>query len=153
MNETIDKEIREAMVELVESQHADAKVYGWNVLSHKLADWPGLFRSDNSVHGWIIKRSAQSAERKNAQRDRVVLQYDIWAFYGFDSGKAGDNSDELFAVILTKTYNAFKAEPRLGFDDDVEYHELLQYVRLTTIDCGEETLHFAQGKLTVHLCC
>ncbi len=151
MTEDLDQQIRAAIAELFTAALPDSKVYPWNALSHELADWPGLFGSPRE--GWIIKQAAQPAERKNASRDRLELIYDIWGFYEFRSGKAGDNSDDEFAVIRAKAYNAIKAEPRLGFDNDVERHDLLQYQRITTLDCGEETLHFAQGRLKVHLCC
>jgi hypothetical protein len=159
MTEGLDKLIRDAIGTLITTAFAAAdppivaKVYPWNVLSHQLNDWPGLFTTGSVIHGWVIKGTPLEAERKNAQRDRVTLEYDIWGFYEFRSGKSGDNSDDEFAVIRAKVYNAIKAEPRLDLENEVEYHELLQFARATTIDCGETTLHFAQGKLTVHLCC
>jgi len=156
MTETIDQAIREKIAELLAAVHTDAHVYGWNVLNHQLAEWPGLFRSPtvaNRTHGWVVRRVLQTADRKTYHRDRIELEYEVLGFYGFRSGKAGDNSDEEFAVITAKTYNAINAEPRLTFENDVEKHDLLQYRQLTTIKCGEETLHLAQGRLKVHLCC
>lgn len=153
MTEDLDKQIRDAIAALITAQHADAQVYGWNALSHNLTEWPGLFRTTDWTHGWIIKQSSQPAEWKHGRRDRVAVTYDVWGFYGFRSGKTADNSDDEFAIIRTKVYNAIKGEPRLGFENEVEQHDLLQFTRVTTISCGEETLHFAQGKLTVHLCC
>lgn len=149
----LDKNIRAAIADLITSATTDAKVYPWNVLTHDLSEWPGLFRGTERVHGWVVKRSSMPSERKNASRDRRTFVYDIWGYYGFRSGKTGDNSDDEFAEICDDVYDAVKAEPRLGFESDVEYHELLQVVNLTTIDCGEETLHFCQARLTVHLCC
>lgn len=151
MTEDLDKQIRNAIADLIKAEHADAQVYGWNALTHDLGEWPGLFGSPR--HGWIIKRASQEAERKNASRDRVTLVYDIWGFYEYQTGTTAANSDDEFAVILAKTYNALKAEPRLGFENDIERHLLLQYQRITTLNCGEETLHFAQGRLRVELCC
>lgn len=153
MTEDLDGQIREAIATLIGNAQADAMVYSWNVLNHSLADWPGKFRTDTGTHGWVIRRAAQGAEWKNGQRDRVALDYELLGFYAFRSGKAGDNSDEEFAVILAKSYNAIKASPRLEFENEVERHELLQYRQITTIKCGEEVLHFALGRLRVHLCC
>ena len=151
MTEDLDKQIREATRNLYAAELPTAVIYPWNVLSHDLTEWPGLFGTTR--FGIVIKRSSVSAEWKNAKRDRLQLDYDHWFFYKFRSGKIGDNSDDEFAEVLTKAHNCLKAEPRLGFDDEVEMHDLLQFRRITTINCGEETLHFAEGRLTVHLCC
>lgn len=154
MTEDLDKQVRDAIAALITGEQPDARVYGWNALSHNLSEWPGLFRTElGATHGWIIKQSSQPAEWKHGRRDRVKVTYDVWGFYKFRTGRAGDNSDDEFAVIRAQVYNAIKGETRLGFETEVEEHDLLQYTRVTTIDCGEETLHFAQGKLTVHLCC
>lgn len=147
-----DKTIRTAIGSLISDVQPDAKVYPFNVLSHSLNEWPGLFTAETR-HGWVIKRVAQAAERKNAQRDRKRLDYDIWGFYKFRSGKIGDNSDDTFAEICSTVYEQIKDEPRLDIESVVERHDLVQFVRITTIDCGEETLHFAQGRLNVYLCC
>lgn len=154
MTETIDKDIREAIGSLITAIFTTtAKVWTWNVLNHKFSEWPGLFRTAGETHGWVIRNITQPSERKNAQRDRITLDYDVLGFYEFRSGKEDDNSDDEFSVIRAQVYNAIKAEPRLGFDNEVEYHELLQWLVITTIKCGEETLHYAQGRLRVHLCC
>ena len=63
------------------------------------------------------------------------------------------NSDNEFGEILDSVYEAFNLSPRLGFNQTVEYHDLLQFPRITTLESGEETLHFAQGRLVIHLCC
>lgn len=146
-----DKNIRTAIGELIATAQPAAKVYPWNALSHKITEWPGLFPKETR-HGWVIKRSAESADRKNATRDKKHETYDVLGFYKFVTGKLGDNSDDEFSEICSSVYDAIKAEPRLDLDL-VEYHELLQFVLITTIKCGEETLHFAQGKLEVTLCC
>lgn len=149
-----DQEIRHAIAGIITAVTSGAKVYEWNVLSHDLASWPGLF--DEPRHGWIIKRSAIESEWKQiiGKRERPTWTYDIWGFYDFRSGKEDDNSDDEFAVIVDAIGVALKNEPRLGLSDsEVEKHELLQVERITTIDCGEETLHLAQCRLKVHLCC
>lgn len=155
MTETVEKQIRVAIGSLITGVlTTTAKVWTWNVLNHRLDEWPGLFRVNaTATHGWVIRNITQPAERKNAQRDRITLDYDVLGFYAFRSGKTGDNSDDEFSVIRAKVYNAIKASPRLNFDNEVEYHELLQWNVITTIKCGEETLHYAQGRLRVHLCC
>lgn len=154
MANDIDIQIRAKAGLIISAAYPTARVYSWNALSHDLADWPGLFRTtDSKTHGWIIRRVAQPSEWKNPQRDRQKPEYDIYGFYKFRSGKLGDNSDDEFALIWDTVYEAFKAAPRLNFDTVVERHDLLQLVRLTTINTGEETLHFAQGRLKVHLCC
>lgn len=153
MTEGLDQQIREAIAAIIKAALPSSTVYPWNVLSHKLSDWPGLFPAETR-EGWVIKSAVQSAERKNAWRDRISLDYDLWPFLKFRTGKAGDNSDDEFAVIRAKAYNAIMAEPRLGFDNDVERHDLLQYRFISTVLCSEkETLHIAPARLTVHLCC
>ncbi len=148
-----DTEVREAIADVIKTAQPDAIVFNWNVLGHNMADWPGLFRVDDAVtHGWLIKRNGTQSEWKNAYRDRQFWIYDIWGFFGFRAGKEGDNSDEDFAEITDSIYAGFKAEGKLGLEE-VEEHELLQFNLITTIDCGEETLHFAQGRLRVRLCC
>lgn len=79
--------------------------------------------------------------------------YDIWGFYGFRSGTETDNSDNEFGAILDVVANAFTQEPKLTLSGGVRDHGLLQFAAITTIDCGEEILHFAQGRLIVNLCC
>lgn len=153
MANDLDKQIRDKIAGLIAAEYEDAKVYGWNALSHQLGDWPGLFRTDDGTHGWIIKRAQTATEWKSIGRDRRKWTYDIWGFYGFESGQASDNSDNEFAEICDTVYEAIKAEPRLDFEGTVEMHELLQFAAITTINTGEETLHFVRGRLTVHLCC
>lgn len=148
----LDTNIRAEIAKAIDTV-GGGKVYPWNALSHNLSEWPGLFRSSGVTHGWIIKRVNSPSERKTAQIDRRSFTYDIWGFYGFRSGSRSDNSDNEFANIIDGVYDEIKARPRLNFESDVERHDLLQVLNLTTIDCGEETLHFCQARLTVHLCC
>lgn len=145
-----DQTTREAIGGLIAAVQPDAQVYPWNVLCHDLNDWPGLFGPGRI--GYVIKRAAQSAERKNATRDRRHADYSVLCFLKFTPGKLGVNSDENFAERLSRVYDAIKAQPKLGLGI-VEYHELLQYKMITTIKCGEETLHFADGSLRVTYCC
>jgi hypothetical protein len=149
-----DKQIRLALKPFILTPYPTAMVYPWNVLSHDLAEWPGLFRtSDGKTHGWIIKRVTSAATWKNTVRDRPVWEYDLFGFYGFRSGKQADNSDDEFAEICDSVYERIKASHDLGLGGIVERHDLLQYRNFTTLNCGEETLHFAHGRLTAHLCC
>jgi hypothetical protein len=145
-----DQEVRHAIKGIISAAATGAAVYEWNVLSHDLAEWPGLFGIPR--HGWIIKRAAVESTWKNATKERPIWTYDIWGFYAFRSGKEGDNSDDEFAVILDAVSGGFKAKPTLELAE-VEKHELLQVISNTTIDCGEETLHLAQCRLKVHICC
>jgi hypothetical protein len=149
-----DQEVRAAIKGIIDAATTGATVWSYNVLSHDLNEWPGLFPlTDGKRHGWIIKRSKIETEWKHGGRERPVWIYDIWGFYGFRTGKEDDNSDNEFAVIIDAISAGFRAEPRLGIDDEVERHELLQVLINSTIDCGEETLHIAQCKLRVRLCC
>jgi hypothetical protein len=149
----MDKQIRLAIKQIIKTLYPEAQVYAWNALSHDLGEWPGLFRTaSGATHGWIIKRAAVNAEWKNPQRDRRSAGYDVWGFYGFAAGNENENSDNDFAVILDAVYEAIKAEPGLGLEG-VERHGLLQVAANTTIETGEETLHFAQCRLEVQLCC
>jgi len=149
----LDKDIRTAIAGLITTASESEKVYPFNALSRDITDWPGLFRDNEGVHGWVVRRVAVKAERKNTQIDRKTWMYEIWGFYSFRSGKIGDNSDDEFAEICDAVYAAIQASPRLGFDNYVERHDLLQIYNMTTLDCGEETLHFCQARLAVHLCC
>lgn len=148
-----DKLIRLAVKQLIKNLYPTAQVFAWNALSHDIDEWAGMFRTaDDKTHGWIIKRAALSATWKNGQRDRKSVAYDVWGFYKFENGNETTNSDNDFAEITDAVYEALKQTPRLNVDE-VEGHDLLQYVRLTTLVSGEETLHFAQGRLNVRLCC
>ena len=148
-----DAEIRQKLKDLILAAQPTAVVYGWNALSHQLSEWPGMFRTDDGgTHGWIVKRTGYPSEWKNPRRIRRFFVYDVWGFYGFRSGKEGDNSDEEFSLICQGVHDAIAAEPKLGFDC-VDEHELLQFDLITTMDCGEETLHWAKGQLKVRLCC
>lgn len=158
MANDLDKRIRLAAKPTIVTPYPTAKVFVWDVLSHDLSEWPGLFRTTDfatskKTHGWIIKRTAAAATRKNPQRDRQVWTYDLLGFYGFRSGKQSDNSDLEWSEICDTVYGNVKIAHNLGLDGEVEYHDLLQFLKHTTINCGEETLHFTHGRLTVHLCC
>lgn len=152
MGRPTDEQVRAAIAGIIQASQTAAAVYNWNVLGHDLRKWPGLFRGDSGTHGWVVKRIGQTSEWKNGSRDRMTWIYDVFGFYGFMPGKTGDNSDEDFSAILDAVYEAIKAKPTLDVDE-VERHTLLQYALISTIDCGEETLHFAQGRLSVELCC
>lgn len=149
----MDKQIRLAIKEIIKTPYPAAQVFAWNALSHDLGEWPGMFRTaSGTAHGWIVKRASARAEWKNPQRDRKTISYDVWGFYGFSAGNENENSDNEFALIVDAVYEAIKASPTLDVIG-VERHGLLQIAANTTIDTGEETLHFAQGRLEVTLCC
>ena len=157
MANDLDKRIRLAVKPTIATPYPTAKIFVWNALSHDLGEWPGLLRATDfaaskRTHGWIIKRVENAATRQNAQRDRRVWTYDVWGFYGFRSGRESDNSDLEWSEITDTVYDSVKAAYNFGLDGEVENHDLLQFVKHTTIDCGEETLHFSHGRLTVHLC-
>lgn len=145
-----DNEVRTAIQGIIAIADTAAVIWPYNALSHDLREWPALFGV--SRHGWIIKRSAVNSEWKNGGRQRMAWIYDIWGFYGFRTGKVGDNSDDEWAVIVDDVAEGLRAAPTLGLAE-VERHDLLQVAINTTIDCGEETLHLAQCRLTVHICC
>lgn len=154
MANEIDAEIRDNLGTIVAAAVPTARVYPFNPLSHELADWPGLFRTEEGIfHGHIIFRSrAEAGWKGSGGRDRRKFTYSVWSFYGFRPGKIGDNSDDEFQEILDDIYDAIKAEPRLDHAE-VEEHSLLQHDMITTINCGEDTLHLATAKLEVLLCC
>lgn len=148
-----DLDVRHAIKIMIAGAQPDARIYEWNALSHDLAAWPGLFRTvTGKTHGWLIKRASIATVWKHAGRERPQWIYDIWGFYKFRSGKEGDNSDDEFSAIVASIAEALKLKPTLELAE-VERHDLLQADQLTTIDCGEETLHFARCRLTVHICC
>lgn len=149
-----DAQVRNAIAAVIETAEPAAVIFNWNALGHQMNEWPGMFRlAAGGTHGWIIKRTGTESEWKgNGGRDRKFWIYDVWGFYGFRPGKEADNSDEEFAAILDAVYEAVRASGKLGLEE-VEEHGLLQWQMITTIDCGEETLHFAQGRLRVMLCC
>lgn len=154
MSNDTNAQVRLAIKEIIKTLYPTAQVYAWNALSHDLDEWAGMFRtSDGKTHGWIIKEAAQSSTWKNGRRDRKKPVFDVWGFYLFRSGNESDNSDNEFSLIRSAIYEAVKDAPHLNFQSTVETHDLLQFLRTTTLRSGEETLHFAQGQLTVHLCC
>ena len=150
-----DEQVRAAIAAVIKAAQPDAAVYSWNALGHRLHEWPAMFRTadDATVHGWIVKRSGVQSEWKgNGGRVRQTWAYDVWGFYGFRPGKSGDNSDEEFAAIIDAVADGIRLSGKLGLDE-VEDLQPLQYALISTIDCGEETLHFAQGRLTMMPCC
>ena len=154
MPQATDQQIREKIAAIISTAAPGAVVYRWNALSHDLSDYPSLFRGAfGATHGWIIKRAALSAKPRMGKVSEDTAVYDVWGFYGFRSGTESDNSDTEFGVILDAVQAAFTNEPKLQLAGGVREHDLLQFATITTIDCGEEILHFAQGRLTVHLCC
>ncbi len=156
MSNDTDKQIRLAIKAVgIAPSYPEAAVYPWNALSHDIAEWPGLFRTDDdTTHGWIIKRSGTASNwRTFMQKVNRSWAYDLFGFYGFRSGMQGDNSDDEWGEILDTVWANIKASYNLGLEGVVERHELLQFASITTIDTGEETLHFAHGRLTVELCC
>ncbi len=150
-----DKTIRNKIKAILQPSYPEAVIYPFNALSHDSSDWPGLLRkADGTTHGWIIKRSESASSFKTPVKTRDVYAYDLWAFYTFRAGASEtNNSDDEFGQILDTAFEDLKAKPILDLDGMVDRHELLQFARITTVNCGEETLHFAQGRLSVHLCC
>jgi hypothetical protein len=157
MSNDVDKQIRNKIKAIIQPAYPLAVIFPYNALSHDLDSWPGLFRlADGGVHGWIIKRAAAGGQWKTfaAKRDRPVFDYDVWSFYKFrPESDETSNSDNEFGQITDTAYEDLRLEPILGLDGIIDKHDLLQYQRITTVNCGEEILHFAQGRLTVHLCC
>lgn len=148
-----DGQVRTAIAAIIKAAQPDAVVFDWNVLGHKEREWPGMFRTTGGTHGWVIKRSRAVSEWKGTGgRTRTLWTYDVFGFYGFRAGKSGDNSDEEFAEIVDAVSEAFRASGTLGLTE-VEGHELMQFQLISTIDCGEEMLHFAAGTLIVRPCC
>lgn len=152
-----DKQIRLAAKEIIKDRYPTIQGFAWNALSHDVSEWAGMFRTeDEKTFGFIVKRGSFKGEWKNGQRDRNKAVYDIWIFYGFRADEdvtEADNSDNEFGEILDVIYEDFKTAYNLNLPGIVERHELLEYTRITTLLSGEETLHFAQGRLIVHLCC
>lgn len=153
-----DKQIRSAIKQIMIADYPTARIYPFNALSHDIAEWAGMFRtSDGKTFGAVIKRAGLKGEWKNlGHRDRRSFPYDIWIFYGARFGEGvteNSNSDNEFAEILDTYYESFKAASNLNLPGVVETHDLLQYLAITTLESGEETLHFAQGRLNVRLCC
>lgn len=145
-----DEEARNAIKAVIATADTTGVIWPYNALSHDLNQWPGLFGS--ARRGWIIKRRAIEADWKNGTRDRQFWTYDIWTFYPFRTGKIGDNSDDEFGAVLDAVEAAFVTNPRLDLEW-VEKHDLLQVDSITTIDCGEETLHIGLCTLKLRLCC
>lgn len=152
-----DSQIRLAAKAIIKNRYPTVQGFAWNALSHDLSQWAGMFRGgDGKIFGFIVKRAALTGEWKNGQRDRRRRAYEIWIFYGVRNGAGvteADNSDNEFGEILDQIYEDFKAAYNLNLPGIVERHDLLQIVADTTLQTGEEELHFAQGRLTVHLCC
>lgn len=150
-----DKTVRAQIKAILQPAYASAVIYPSNALSRDITDSPALFRTTaGTVHGWLIIRSESSSEFKTPVKTRDVYDYTVLAFYGFrPGGTEASNSDDEFGEILDTAFENLKAKPTLDLDGVVDRHELLQFDKITTINCGEETLHFAQGRLTVHLCC
>ena len=147
-----DEEVKTAIKDIIATACPAAVIWPYNVLSHQLAEWPALFRkADSTVEGWMIMRTRIDAHWKNTSREKATWHYTILGFYGFRTGKEGDNSDDEFAVKLDAIRAGFKAAPTLEIEC-VEKHDLLQVAANTTIDCGEETLHLANCSLAVHVC-
>lgn len=152
-----DEQIRAAIKDLITNAYGTATVFKWNALSHRLDEWPGMLRATDfatsgKTHGWVIKRSGAASDWKGLNRDRTTWIYDVWGFYGFRTGNEASNSDDEFSAILQTIYYAVMAVPTLNVAE-VEGHELLQWDLISTVDCGEETLHWAKGRLKVRLCC
>jgi hypothetical protein len=149
-----DWQIRDAIRNLLVSEHPQARVWPFLAIGHDMSDWPGLFKNASGLHGYTIFRTAAKAEwRGSGGRDRRTFDYAIWTFYGWRPGRVGDNSDDEFSDIIEADYQAFKSSPRLGLETIVQEHGLLQVSNISTINCGEETLHISTAQLSVLVCC
>lgn len=146
-----DEEARTAIKAVIAGADPSGVIWPYNALSHQLDEWPGLFGQDG--HGWIIKRKSIETEWKGSgNRERQFWTYDIWGLYPFRTGKEGDNSDDEFSVLVDAVQAAFVASPTLDLDW-MERHELLQVDTISTVNCGEVTMHIALGRLKLRLCC
>lgn len=149
-----DLQIRDAIRNLLVNEHPQARVWPFLAIGHDMNDWPALFKTAGGLHGYVVFRtSANAAWNGTGGRDRRTFDYAIWIFYGWRPGRVGDNSDDEFSDIIEADYQAFKSSPRLGLETIVQEHGLLQVNTISTINCGEETLHIATAQLSVRICC
>lgn len=147
-----DEEVRTAIKTIIATACPNAVIWPYNVLSHKLSEWPAPFKkTDGAVEGWMIMRTKISAAWKNGTREKAIWHYTILGFYDFRTGKINDNSDDEWAVMIDAVRAGLKAAPTLGINC-VEKHDLLQVAANTTIDTGEQTVHLANCSLAVHVC-
>jgi hypothetical protein len=152
---TADQQIRTAIRDILAIDYPNARIWPFLSLGHDLQDWPAMFRTaSGDIHGYtIFRRRATAVWHGSGGRDKRRFEYAIWAFYQWRPGKIGDNSDDEFSAILETNYLAIKTAPRLGLDNVVEEHNLLQIDSISTLLCGEETLHIATASLSVTVCC
>lgn len=155
MPETLDKKIRNKQRDIILTVDSQAKVYAFDTLSLDPQEWAGLFRIKyNGVerfHGWVIKRTGISSNELRANVFADVYNYDLWGFHGFWGTKETDNSDDIFQKILDDILEEFKRKMNLELSC-VKEHKLPQFPEITVFPSGSQPLHFAKGKIEVHLC-
>lgn len=155
MPETLDKKIRNKQRDIILTIDPQAKVYAFDTLSLNPEEWAGLFRikyaDQERFHGWVIKRTGIASKELRGGIFADIYTYDIWGFHGFWGTKESDNSDDIFQKILDDILEEFKKKMTLDLDC-VKEHKLPQFPEITVFPSGKQPLHFAKGKIDVHLC-
>lgn len=155
---SLDKDIRIKIKEYILEVDPSAKVFAFDTLSLDPRDWANLFKQTISnvtkTNGWVIKRNSFTSSEIRGNTFADVYAYDIWGYHQFNGKSETDNSDDIFQAVIDGIIEKFKLNMTLKLSC-VKEHKVPQFPNITVIESGEdsdEPLHFAQGKLEVHLC-
>ena len=153
-----DKQARAAIQALIVGVvGAGPKVYPYNPLAYKytpdlkpdFSEWPGLFTygtTGESIHGWVVKRTAREADLRNSGCSDLALGFDVWGFHSFNPDlSAGDSSDDIFGAIVDGVAEAVNASSVMTINGYAVTHLGLQFPTLTVLRAGQQLLHFAGG--------
>lgn len=154
-----DKQARAALKASIDGVvGAGPKVYPYNALNYNFtpenkpdfSEWPGLFTygtSGESIHGWVIKRTARSADLRQSGCSDLLLGFDVWGFFKFDPDLdvSGNSSDDIFNAIVDNVAEAVNASSVITINGHAVTHLGLQFPSLTVLRAGQQFLHFAGG--------
>lgn len=151
---SLNKDIRNKIKAYILQVDSNAKVYAFDMLSLEPEKWANLFKVNGITNGWVIKRTSFTSSEVRSSTFADIFTYDVWGFYQFNGTSETDNSDDIFQDVIDEIVEKFKMNMTLELSC-IKEHKVPQFPNITVIASGEdsdESLHFAQGKLEVHLC-
>lgn len=158
-----DKQAREAIAaKLTTAVGAGPKIYPHNCLNYKTdkdgkpdyGQWPKLFAygaSGESIHGWVVKRTARQSEIRVSGCEDFTWSYDVWGFYKFSPDRMESPpgnffvSDDVFSGIVESVTAEVNSSSLITINGIDVLHYGLQFPVLTVLRAGEQLLHFAGG--------
>lgn len=145
-----EKEMREAIRDLIATAAPDAIVIPRNILGIKNDAWLNMLQSpsdSNRVRGWFIsQRALQLIEQRTGAAEYDVI-YDVWQFYQYYTGSNTTNSEDVFSAERDAVTVALAAV----LPDPLTRAKPLEFSLIDLFPVGQAgmLMHIAQGTIAI----